>query len=79
VMRDDPQWSDKRREEALARESPTRVALVRPIRVFILYGTALANEDGRVQFFDDLYAQDAPLIAKLSERHSHAAGARAVL
>jgi murein L,D-transpeptidase YcbB/YkuD len=38
-----------------------RVNLPRPIRVLILYGTALATEDGPVLFFDDLYGHDRKL------------------
>jgi murein L,D-transpeptidase YcbB/YkuD len=36
--------------------------------VFILYGTALATESGAVLFFEDLYGQDAPLLAKIAAR-----------
>jgi murein L,D-transpeptidase YcbB/YkuD len=59
VMRDDPTWNEARRDEALASPIPVRVPLPRPIRVFILYGTALATEAGATLFFDDI-AQDAP-------------------
>jgi L,D-transpeptidase YcbB len=68
VMRDDPTWTTGRRDDALALDSPTRVALLHRIPVFILYGTALATEDGRVLFFEDLYRQDAPLLARINSR-----------
>ena len=70
VMRDDPTWNEARRDEALASPGPVRVPLPRPIRVFILYGTALASEAGETLFFDDIYAQDAPLAARLAARRS---------
>jgi len=38
-----------------------RVNLRTPIRVLILYGTALAQEDGTVAFFDDIYGHDRKL------------------
>lgn len=38
-----------------------RVNLKTPIRVLILYGTALATEDGRVLFFRDIYGHDRKL------------------
>jgi len=38
-----------------------RVNLKTPIRVLILYGTALATEDGAVMFFDDIYGHDRKL------------------
>lgn len=68
LMRDEPGWSDERRDEALARATPTRIPVSHPVRVFILYGTALAKEDGTVQFFEDIYGHDEPLTRKLSSR-----------
>ncbi|MEJ0039888.1 MAG: L,D-transpeptidase family protein [Gammaproteobacteria bacterium] len=68
VMRDDPTWTTERRDRALALDTPTRVPLAHPVPVFILYGTALATEAGAVLFFDDLYGQDAPLLAKIASR-----------
>jgi murein L,D-transpeptidase YcbB/YkuD len=70
VMRADPTWSAERLERALAAVGPTRIALARNIPVFILYGTALATEAGQTLFFEDIYAQDAPLIAKLNARRA---------
>jgi murein L,D-transpeptidase YcbB/YkuD len=66
VMRDDPTWTTARRDELLASETPVRIMLPQPIRVFILYGTALATEAGTVMFFDDIYGQDGPLLEKLA-------------
>lgn len=68
VMRNEASWTSERRDQALARDTPTRVPLSRSIPVFILYGTALATEAGPVLFFEDLYGQDAPLIAKIASR-----------
>jgi L,D-transpeptidase YcbB len=70
VMRDQPAWTIERRDEALALDMPTRVALSHTIPVFILYGTALATEAGPVPFFEDLYGQDAPLLAKIASRRA---------
>ena len=61
VLRNEPQWTEARVAEALQRSTPTRVPLTHPIRVFILYGTALATEAGATLFFDDIYDQDARL------------------
>jgi murein L,D-transpeptidase YcbB/YkuD len=41
------------------------VRLAHPIPVLILYGTALATEDGRILFFDDIYGHDRRLAALL--------------
>jgi murein L,D-transpeptidase YcbB/YkuD len=45
-------------------EPNQRVYLNRPIPVMIVYGTAMANEAGQVQFFADIYGYDQKL-AKL--------------
>ena len=42
-----------------------RVDLKRPIRVLIVYGTAVATEAGRIFFFNDLYGHDARLAGLL--------------
>lgn len=68
VMRDDETWSVERRDQALALDKPTRIALRQRIPVLILYGTALATEAGPVLFFEDIYAQDQLLLAKLTSR-----------
>lgn len=44
-------------------DSPTRITLAQPIRVFMIYATALALEDGRVLFFEDIYHHDEKLAA----------------
>jgi murein L,D-transpeptidase YcbB/YkuD len=35
--------------------------------VLILYGTAVAEEDGTIHFFDDLYGHDAALEKALAK------------
>jgi murein L,D-transpeptidase YcbB/YkuD len=55
------QWSPQAIETAMRGPDDVRVSLNRPIRVLILYGTALATEDGPVLFFDDLYGHDRKL------------------
>jgi murein L,D-transpeptidase YcbB/YkuD len=46
-------------------DNNVRINLTRPIQVLILYGTALATEDGEVRFFDDLYGYDRRLEREL--------------
>jgi murein L,D-transpeptidase YcbB/YkuD len=52
-----------------------RVELLEPIPVLILYGTAMATEDGPVQFFDDIYGHDRKLEALLNLRPVSVTGA----
>jgi murein L,D-transpeptidase YcbB/YkuD len=51
-----------------------QVNLAKPIPVLILYGTAVAEEDGSVHFFDDLYGHDAELLALLGKGYPSGSG-----
>jgi L,D-transpeptidase YcbB len=68
LLRDDPAWNRDRIIAAQQGTGPVRVALAQPIRVMILYATALATEAGEVLFFDDLYGHDARLLRQLRTR-----------
>jgi L,D-transpeptidase YcbB len=61
VLQGDPAWTRERIQAALeADQAPLRVDLPEPIRVYVVYGTALALEDGAVLFFEDIYKLDGP-------------------
>ncbi len=62
VLRNAPEeWPPERIEAAMQGERPLQVNLARPVAVRIVYGTAVASEDGRIYFLDDLYGNDAHL------------------
>ena len=61
-------WDAARIEAAMHDVKSQRVELRESIPVLILYGTAMATEDGQVQFFDDIYGHDRKLEALLSLR-----------
>ena len=61
-------WTPQRIRAAMEGDAPLQVKLARPVHVLILYGTAVATEDGAVHFFDDLYGQDRRLEALLGLR-----------
>ncbi len=44
-----------------AGEATIRVDLLKPIPILIVYGTAVAMEDGQVHFFENIYKYDADL------------------
>lgn len=69
VLRANPGWTRERILEAMQGHGGRRVDLVRPIRVFIVYATTLAAENGTVYFFEDLYGHDARLEAALRSRN----------
>ena len=58
VLRNNPEWTDERIAAAMSADTGTRITLAQPIRVFLIYATALALEDGRVLFFEDIYHHD---------------------
>jgi murein L,D-transpeptidase YcbB/YkuD len=47
------------------------VNLVKKVPVFIVYGTALAYENGDVHFTDDIYGYDAKLAAALAKGYPY--------
>ncbi|HWA58041.1 MAG TPA: L,D-transpeptidase family protein [Gemmatimonadales bacterium] len=61
VLRDQPAWTDDRIREAMKGETPLRVDLTHPIPVFVVYGTAIARENGDVYLYSDIYGHDRVL------------------
>jgi len=66
VMRDEPgDWTREKIDATMNGSKTVRVNLQHPIRVLILYGTALASEAGPILFFNDLYGLDQKLERQL--------------
>ena len=61
VLRDSPEWTREKILAAMNGETSLTVNLKKPIRVFIVYGTAFAERAGEILFFDDIYGHDAAL------------------
>jgi len=70
VLRESPDWNRERIVAAMNGTSTLTVPLKHHIRVFIVYGTALATENGSVLFFDDIYGHDRRLEEALDSRHA---------
>jgi murein L,D-transpeptidase YcbB/YkuD len=69
VLRDNPgAWDAEKVDSAMHATSSSRVILTHPIKVMVLYATALALEDGSIQFFDDIYGHDRQLEVLLRQR-----------
>jgi len=60
ALQDAPEWSAARIQEMMDGQETLRVKLPAPIRVYIVYGTALALENGEVRFYEDVYGLDRP-------------------
>jgi murein L,D-transpeptidase YcbB/YkuD len=70
VLRNQPQWNRERILAAMNGQNSVTVNLESKIRVFIVYGTAVATESGAVYFFDDIYGHDARLEKSLAVRRA---------
>lgn len=72
VLRNNPGWDLQRvREGMQAGKDNVTVKLVRPVPVFIIYGTALVDKSGEVHFYDDIYGHDAKLKAALAKGYPY--------
>jgi len=60
LLRDQPEWTAERIEQAMQGKVPVTVKLTRPVPIHLIYATAVARADGSVDFFDDIYDLDAP-------------------
>jgi murein L,D-transpeptidase YcbB/YkuD len=59
VLRDRPEWTRERIEQAMRSGKEQAVKLTEPIPVYLLYQTAWVDLNGQVQFRGDLYGHDA--------------------
>jgi hypothetical protein len=62
-------YSQERIRRMISAGSETDIKFVNPIPVHITYQTAFVDEAGRLQFRDDVYGEDARLIAALKSEH----------
>jgi murein L,D-transpeptidase YcbB/YkuD len=66
VLQGDPRWTKESIMAAIEEGSTQEVRLPRPLDVYIVYVTAWVDEDGSVEFRDDLYGRDADLYEALT-------------
>jgi len=71
VLQSKPEWTPERIQAAMNAEKSVQVNLSSPIPVLILYGTARVDEDGRVDFYDDIYGHDARLAQALAKGYPY--------
>ncbi|MGZ5983630.1 MAG: L,D-transpeptidase family protein [Caulobacteraceae bacterium] len=63
-------WSTEALAAAIDAGDTKRVALDRPMPVFLFYWTAYAGPDGRMIFYPDAYDWDAELLKKIADKGS---------
>ena len=68
VLGDQPEWSDRRIDEAMHAGEETVVRLTKPLPVYITYLTARVSPDGGLQFRKDLYDLDRQQSTRLAQR-----------
>jgi murein L,D-transpeptidase YcbB/YkuD len=61
VLRGRPEWDTARIQAVMNGDQTARVNLKQPIPVLIIYSTGVVEPDGEVQFFQDIYDDDASL------------------
>ena len=62
VLRGAPgDWTRDKIEAAMNADVQSSVQLTRPIRVALVYMTAIAEEDGTMHFYEDIYGHDAEM------------------
>lgn len=66
VIANESAWNRASLAEAIRTGATRRIDLVNPVPVHVLYWTAFVTEAGQVNFREDAYGRDGPLIAALS-------------
>lgn len=72
LLRDNPGWDEKKVRASMQGNETLRVALANPVPIWLVYGTAVVLEDGRVRFFKDIYGQDDALERELTHTRESA-------
>jgi murein L,D-transpeptidase YcbB/YkuD len=67
LLDDATNWSRDAIDDVIASGREQTVILREPVPVHLLYWTAWAGPDGTLQFRDDIYARDAPVLRELRE------------
>ncbi|HSR72639.1 MAG TPA: L,D-transpeptidase family protein, partial [Kiloniellales bacterium] len=68
LLRDQPDWDPSRLRAAIDSGRTMRINLPVSIPVYFTYFTAWVDDDGTVQFRDDVYDRDASLYAALRDQ-----------
>lgn len=71
VLRDLPDWTPERLDEALNRTEPLNVPLTERIPVLIVYASAVVDQDQGVRFFPDIYKHDRALAQLLARGYPY--------
>jgi murein L,D-transpeptidase YcbB/YkuD len=65
LLRDNPEWTPEKISEAMYSGTEKYVKLKKPVPVIITYYTAWVDDNGRLNFRDDIYSHDEKLSQKM--------------
>jgi murein L,D-transpeptidase YcbB/YkuD len=68
LLRDNDKWNEETITEAMQQDKPENVKLPRKLPVYLVYFTAYTDENGRLNFRDDVYGHDARQLAVLAKK-----------
>ena len=70
LLRDDPEWTSSKINEAMNRGVEKFVALKKSVPVYISYFTCWVDKKGNLQFRDDVYKRDERLLKMILDKPS---------
>ena len=70
LLSDNPAWPRDKIEATIAAGTTVKIGLMKPMPVVIAYWTAFVDEDGTIEFRNDIYGRDARLAAALASAES---------
>lgn len=65
LLRNNPEWTPEKIAQAMSKDTETHVKLKKPVPVIITYYTAWVDEDGLLNFRDDIYKHDSDVTGKM--------------
>jgi murein L,D-transpeptidase YcbB/YkuD len=68
LLQDNPKWNLEKLIAAVNSNKNKTIRLSHPINIHILYWTAWVNNDGSINFRDDIYGRDRQLNIALNEK-----------
>ena len=70
LLLDDAHWTRARMEEVVASKQTTRINLLDPVEVIVMYWTVDPTGDGGLVFKPDVYDRDPAVLAGLNQPFS---------
>ena len=68
LLKDDPRWTPEKFRKTLDTMKEQSIRLITPVPVHLLYWTVFVDDDGVVQFRNDIYGRDEQLANALKEK-----------